>query len=57
MIDKKRLTVFLFQKIPSPMFLGPTPVGIIKCIPFTALSIFIFINIKEDKSGNETNLD
>ena len=43
----------LFQKSPSSMLLGPTPAGIIGCLPFTVLSIFILINIKEDETGKE----
>ncbi len=46
----------LFQNTSTPMILGPTPAGIIGCIPFTILSIFILIHIKDDKTGKETNL-
>jgi len=45
----------LFQKTPTPMILGPTPAGIIGCIPFTILSLFILIHIKNDEVGKETN--
>ncbi len=45
----------LFQKSPTPMILGPTPAGIIGCIPFTILSIFILIHIKDDEPGREAN--
>ena len=44
----------LFQRSPTPMILGPTPAGIIGCIPFTILSIFILIHIKDDETGKET---
>jgi len=46
----------LFQKSPSSMLLGPTPAGIIGCIPFTILSIVILTIIKEDKLDNKLNL-
>ena len=46
----------LFQKSPTPMILGPTPAGIIGCIPFTILSIFILIHIKDNEPERETNL-
>jgi len=46
----------LFQNTSTPMILGPTPAGIIGCIPFTILSIFILIHIKDDKTGKEANL-
>ena len=44
----------LFQRSPTPMILGPTPAGIIGCIPFTILSVFILIHIKDDETGKET---
>lgn len=35
------------------MILGPTPAGIIGCILFTILSIFILIHIKDDETGKK----
>jgi membrane protease YdiL (CAAX protease family) len=40
----------LFLNNPSPMLLGPTPAGIIGCIPFTILSIFILLKTKDEET-------
>ena len=40
----------LFLNNPSPMLLGPTPAGVIGCIPFTILSIFILLKTKDEET-------
>ncbi|MDO9545411.1 MAG: CPBP family intramembrane metalloprotease, partial [Pelolinea sp.] len=45
----------LFLKDPSPMLLGPTPAGIIGCIPFTILSILILFKIEDKGTLNSTS--
>jgi uncharacterized protein len=39
----------LFLKRPSPMLLGPTPAGLIGCIPFTILAIIILAKAKNQE--------
>lgn len=46
----------LFLKDTSPMLLGPTPAGIIGCIPFTIVSILILINLNGKQTKAQTDL-
>ena len=46
----------LFLNSPSPMLLGPTPAGIIGCIPFTIFSIFILLKTKDEETKKVSEL-
>lgn len=42
----------LFIKGPFSMLLGPTPAGLIGCLPFTILSVIILLSTKEEQPAS-----
>jgi len=42
-----------FVKEPFSMLLGPTPAGLIACLPFTLVSLIILFTIKEGQPITE----
>ena len=43
----------LFVKEPFTILLGPTPAGLIGCLPFTIVSVIILLTIKEEQPAAE----